>query len=95
MNTWGEWIANCKPDRVDRIRSAGVFRLQVGPPRPNQFQTMDGLLADGIVGLYRVEKKAEPEALADQARYLAESDFSPSPQALRDLLGSLAPDRAR
>ena len=95
MSTRGEWIANCKPDRVDRIRSASVFRLQVGPPRPNQIQTMDGLLADGVVGLYRVDKKAEPEVRSDQARYLAESDFAPSPEALRDLLGCLAPDRPR
>ena len=95
MSARGEWIANCKPDRVDRIRSASVFRLQVGPPRPNQFQTMDGLLSDGIVGLYREGRKGEFEARNDQARYLAESDFVPSPEALRDLLGPLASDRTR
>ncbi len=95
MSAWGEWIANCKPDRVDRIRSASVFRLQVGPPRPNQFQTMEGLLSEGIVGLYREGKKGEIETRTDQARYLAESDFVPSPEALRDLLGPLAPDRTR
>ncbi len=56
---------------------------------------MEGLLSEGIVGLYREGKKGEFEARADQARYLADSDFVPSPEALRDLLGSLAPDRSR
>ena len=89
------WIANCKPDRVERIRAASVFLLQVGPPRPNQLQTMEGLLSDGGVGLYRAGKKDQGAVHSDQARYLAESDFAPSPEALRDLLGPLAPDRPR
>lgn len=56
---------------------------------------MEGLLSEGIVGLYREGKKNEFETRADQARYLAESDFVPSPEALRNLLGPLAPDRTR
>lgn len=95
MGSIKDWVANCKPDRVERIRAASVFTLQVGPPRPNQLQTMEGLLAEGVVGLYRVGKKESGHVRNDQARYLAESDFSPSPDALRDLLGSLAPDRTR
>jgi hypothetical protein len=80
---------------VQRISSASVFHLQVGPPRPNQLQTMEGLLSDGLVGLYRVGKKEDPLARADQERYLAQSEFMPSPEALRDLLGELGPSRSR
>lgn len=95
MATKQDWIANCKPDRVERIRAASIYHLQVGPPKPNQLQTMEGLLSDGIVGLYRTGKKDQGVVRGDQARYLADSDFSPSPEALRDLLGPLAPDRLR
>lgn len=91
----GEWIANCRPERVQRISSASVFLLQVGPPRPNQLQTREGLESDGYVGLYRIGKKDDPAARADQERYLSESEFLPSPESLRDLLGDLGPSRSR
>ncbi len=95
MSQSGEWIANCRPDRVTRISAASVYLLQVGPPRPNQMQTMDGLLAEGIVGLYRVGKKESQNIQADQQEYLAQSEFLPSPDSLRGLLGSLGPDHTR
>ncbi len=95
MSQRGEWIANCKPERVQRICSASVFMLRVGPPRPNQLQTTEGLESEGIVGLYRMGKKDDQEARADQERYLAQSEFLPSPEALRDLLGDLGPSRTR
>ncbi|MFH1035418.1 MAG: hypothetical protein V1806_12995 [Pseudomonadota bacterium] len=95
MSQRGEWIANCRPDRVQRISSASIFNLRVGPPRPNQLQTMEGLESEGIVGLYRVGKKQDQDARADQERYLAESEFLPSPESLRDLLGDLGPSRTR
>lgn len=95
MSQRGEWIANCRPERVQRIASASVFLLRVGPPRPNQLQTMEGLESEGLVGLYRVGKKDDQAARTDQERYLAQSEFLPSPEALRDLLGDLGPSRSR
>ncbi|MFZ5585795.1 MAG: hypothetical protein ACOZHQ_07695 [Thermodesulfobacteriota bacterium] len=95
MASKNDWVANCKPDRVERIRAASVFLLQVGPPCPNQLQTMEGLLSEGVVGLYRVGRKDQGAVRGDQAKYLAQSDFAPSPEALRNLLGPLAPDRSR
>jgi len=80
---------------VQRISAASVFLLRVGPPRPNQLQTLEGLEADGYVGLYRVGKKDESTARNDQETYLAQSEFLPTPEALRDLLGDLGPSRSR
>jgi hypothetical protein len=91
----GEWIANCRPERVQRISSASIFLLRVGPPRPNQLQTQEGLESDGMVGLYRVGKKDQELARSDQEQYLNQSEFLPSPEALRDLLGSMGPSRPR
>ena len=95
MSNTGVWIANCRPDRIARIAAASVFQLSVGPPRPNQLQTMEGLLAEGIVGLYRVGKKEAQEVAQDQRTYLSQSEFLPSPNSLRGLLGSLGPDHTR
>lgn len=95
MSLRGEWIANCRPERVQRIAAASIFHLLVGPRRPNQLQTTEGLESEGIVGLYRVGKKDEQAARADQERYLAQSEFLPTPEALRDLLGDLGPSRSR
>jgi hypothetical protein len=82
----GEWIANCLPERVERISAASVYRLKVGPPRPNQLQTMDDLEEKGLVGLYRLEAK-NPEAIrSDQAQYLRASPFAPAPGALRSYM---------
>lgn len=80
---------------MQRISSASIFLLRVGPPRPNQLQTLEGLEADGMVGLYRVGKKDQDSARADQELYLNQSEFLPSPEALRDLLGSLGSSRSR
>ena len=90
MSQRGDWIANCLPDRVERIAAASVYHLEVGPPRPNQMQTLEDLLAKGMVGLYRVGKKSEAEIRAGQARYLAESPFAPAPGVLRHYLGPIA-----
>ena len=57
LSRQGEWIANCKPDRVDRIQAASVFLLKVGPPQPNQLQTKQDLEERGLVGLYRIGEK--------------------------------------
>lgn len=95
MSHRGEWIANCRPERVQRIATASIFHLQVGPPRPNQLQTLEGLESDGLVGLYRVGKKDDQATRADQESYLAQSEFLPSPEALRYLLGELGPSRSR
>lgn len=95
MSHIGDWVANCKPDRVERISAASVYLLEIGPPRPNQMQTLEGLEADGVVGLYKVGKKSPPEALAGQQAYLQSSEFSPSPESLREFLGSLGPLRSR
>jgi hypothetical protein len=56
---------------------------------------MEGLLAEGIVGLYRVGKKEAQEVAQDQRTYLSQSEFLPSPNSLRGLLGSLGPDHTR
>jgi hypothetical protein len=74
------------PSRVDRIRSASIFDLKIGPPRPNQLQTLEDLVAEGLVGLYKGDKKTSDAASQDQARYLDSADFSPSPGLLVDLL---------
>ncbi len=89
MSRRGEWIANCMPSRVERIRSASVFKLQVGPPVPNQLQTQEDLEARGMVGLYRLDKKSEQETRQDQKRYLDQNRFMPSPRVIRDMLGPL------
>lgn len=92
MSHKGEWIANCLPDRVDRISAASIYLLQVGPPRPNQLQTLEDLLEQGMVGLYRVGKKHASEAAAGQEEYLRNSPFTPSPGILKDFLDSLGGD---
>lgn len=89
MSNRGQWIANCVPTRVDRIRSASIFRLEVGPPVPNQLQNLEDLESRGMVGLYRNEKKSEEEAREDQERYLSQNRFMPTPQVIRDMLGPL------
>ncbi len=86
----GDWIANCLPDRVERISAASVFLLRVGPPRPNQLQNMEDLLDQGMVGLYRAGKKAEEEVREGQALYLRSSPFTPSPSALKGYLGPMS-----
>lgn len=91
----GQWIANCKPERVDRISSASIFILRVGPPRPNQMQTQEALEADGLVGLYRVAKKDQLDVRNGQEAYLRDTDFLPSPDTLRGMLGPLNPNRSR
>jgi len=83
----GEWIANCLPDRVPRIAAASVYHLRVGPPRPNQLQTLEDLKAKGLVGLYRLGKKDPADVRAGQHQYLRSSPFAPSPGVLRDFLG--------
>ena len=89
MSQLGQWVANCKPDRVERIAAASVYDLVVGPPKPNQINSLEDLAEQGIVGLYRVAKKAEAQIAADQKRYLEESDFMPSPAILKSFLGPL------
>ncbi len=95
MSHRGEWIANCRPERVDRISSASIYLLRVGPPRPNQLQTQESLESEGLVGLYRLTRKEDTAIHSDQERYLSQSDFQPSPSALLELLGPLAPSRPR
>jgi hypothetical protein len=95
MSVLGEWIANCKMERVERIAYASIYVLEVGPPRPNQLQTLDNLQAEGIVGLYRLSKKNDAATRYGQERYLKNSDFMPSPESLRNLLGSLNGLRSR
>lgn len=95
MSQKGQWIANCRPERVARISSASIFILNVGPPRPNQMQTQEALEADGLVGLYRVGKKDQLEARSSQEAYLRDTDFLPSPDILRGMLGPLNPNRPR
>lgn len=95
MSNKGEWIANCRPERVSRISSASIYLLRVGPPRPNQMQTREGLEADGFVGLYKVGRKEDEAARLDQHDYLEQSDFLPTPETLRGLLGPLGPNRPR
>lgn len=90
MSQQGEWIANCPPDRVERIAKASVYRLEVGPPVPNQQQTLEDLEEQGLVGLYRREKKSQQETSDGQRSYLEQSPFGPSPSALRGYLGPLA-----
>lgn len=87
MATKGEWIANCLPDRVARISSASVYRLRVGPPVPNQMQCYEDLVEQGMVGLYRMGKKAQGKVQAEQQKYLDESEFKPSLGMLLDFLG--------
>ena len=83
----GEWIANCLPDRVDRIAAASVYHLQIGDPRPNQLQTFEDLKEQGLVGLYRTERKSKHQVKHDQAGYLSGSDFSPTPGLLAAFSG--------
>jgi len=85
----GEWIANCLPDRVERISAASVYLLQVGPPRPNQLQNLDDLVEQGMVGLYRVGKKNHDQVRHGQTRYLEESPFAPVPGVLKEFMGSM------
>jgi hypothetical protein len=80
---------------VERISSASVFLLRVGPPRPNQMQTQQALEADGLVGLYRVGKKDQLEVRSGQESYLRDTDFLPSPDTLRGMLGPLNANRSR
>ena len=78
MSHSGEWIANCLPERVERISAASVYRLKVGPPRPNQLQTMDDLEEKGLVGLYRLEAK-NPEARAWPDPHITPGVAAPGP----------------
>ncbi len=91
MSQRGDWIANCPPDRVERIAQASIYRLEVGPPVPNQQQTLEDLKDQGLVGLYRQEKKSTQETSKGQRSYLEQSPFGPSPTALRGYLGPLGP----
>ena len=86
MKSKGQWIANCREDRVERIARASIYVLQVGPPKPNQMQTQANLEAEGLVGLYRVAEKDAQTSLHDQNQYLESSDFLPSPESLKNLL---------
>lgn len=86
----GDWIANCLPDRVERISAASVYLLRVGPPKPNQLQNMDDLVEQGMVGLYRLKKKADDDVRKGQAHYLESSPFAPSPSALKGFLGPMS-----
>ncbi len=86
MSTKGEWIANCLPDRVDRISAASVYLLRVGPPRPNQMQNLEDLHEKGVVGLYRFGKKSREDAARSQHEYLQNSDFTPTPSMLFSFL---------
>lgn len=79
MSLRSEWIANCRPERVQHIVAASIFHLLVRPPRPHQLQTTEGLESEGIVVLYRVGKKDKQAARADQERYLAQSEFPAHP----------------
>lgn len=88
----GEWIANCLPDRVERIAAASVYHLRVGEPRPNQLQTYDDLKERGLVGLYRIDKKSRREVESGQKNYLSGSDFTPTP-ALLAAFSDLAAER--
>lgn len=86
----GDWIANCLPDRVERISAASVYLLRVGPPRPNQLQNLEDLEEQGMVGLYRVGKKPDDDVRQGQRSYLDSSPFAPSPGVLKGFLGPLA-----
>jgi hypothetical protein len=86
----GDWIANCLPERVERISAASVYLLRVGPPRPNQLQNMEDLVEQGMVGLYRLGKKADDDVRKGQAHYLETSPFAPSPSVLKGFLGPLS-----
>ena len=90
MSRKGDWIANCLPDRVERISAASVYLLRVGPPKPNQLQNMDDLLEQGMVGLYRMGEKEEEEVREGQALYLKSSPFAPSPGTLKGYLGPMS-----
>ncbi|ADK86469.1 hypothetical protein Deba_3116 [Desulfarculus baarsii DSM 2075] len=92
MSQLGHWVANCQPERVTRIVTASVYELVVGPPKPNQIQTMDDLLEQGLVGLYRTGRKDATRAREDQRRYLAESDFDPTPALLKGFFGPMGGD---
>jgi len=87
LSRQGEWIANCLPERVDRIRAASVFLLNVGPPQPNQMQTQEDLEERGLVGLYRVGEKSAQQIRAGQESYLKASDFMPTPAVLLSFWG--------
>ena len=90
MSHKGNWIANCLPDRVERISAASVYLLRVGPPRPNQLQKMEELVEQGMVGLYRMGKKDDEEVREGQAHYLNSSPFAPAPSALKGYLGPMS-----
>ena len=87
LSTKGEWIANCLPDRVDRISAASIYLLQVGPPRPNQMQNLKDLHDKGVVGLYRFGKKSREDAANSQRDYLQNSEFAPTLSMLVALYG--------
>ena len=95
LSRQGEWIANCKPDRVDRIQAASVFLLKVGPPQPNQLQTLKDLQERGLVGLYRIGEKAPHDIRQGQENYLRESDFLPTPAILMGFWGPRGPGGVR
>jgi hypothetical protein len=86
----GDWIANCLPDRVERISAASVYLLRVGPPKPNQLQNMEDLVEQGMVGLYKTGKKDEADVREGQALYLSKSPFAPSPSSLKGFLGPMS-----
>jgi hypothetical protein len=90
MAQYGQWIANCKREKVERIRAASIYALRVGEPVPNQFQNLEKLRAEDFVGLYRLDKKEESAVQKDQHDYLRCSEFIPSPETLKAMLGSLA-----
>lgn len=81
-----QWIANCRSDRAQRIAQASIYVLRVGPPVPNQMQTLENMLADNMVGLYRIAKKDAAVSQSEQNQYLDSCDFSPSPESLKSLL---------
>jgi hypothetical protein len=90
MAQYGQWIANCKKERVERICAASIYALQIGKPMPNQFQSLEKLETDGFVGLYRLDKKESGLVQRDQNNYLRNSEFAPNPETLKNILGSLA-----
>lgn len=95
LSRQGEWIANCQPDRVDRIQAASVFLLKVGPPQPNQLQNRRDLEERGLVGLYRTGEKPTRDIRQGQATYLRESDFLPTPAILMGFWGPRGPGGTR
>ncbi|MCB2188353.1 MAG: hypothetical protein KQJ78_18185 [Deltaproteobacteria bacterium] len=81
------------PERVDRITNASVYVLEVGPPQANQLQTLEDLELKGLVGLYRVGEKNRDQIKKDQASYLAQSDFLPTPSVMKGFMEPLGSPR--